>query len=204
MLSCENSTIAIIVISVIITILIIYYQYDHTGSLFKNTGFLDNADKSSTLVGKKNVNFDYVEKNKSEISSKTTLQSYNLEEIDKVSKFIINNLNESKNVCYNIIEIHRVKKEIDSRDIISFTLDLYVYDHIRNYGSLLRTVAIDTNGILTLRDVYFITPIPMSTNTEDGFSFEKLEQNNDNIMKSMDSDKNINKAETFATYEPLF
>jgi hypothetical protein len=202
MLSCDNLTIAIITISIVFTVFIVYYQTTTTKSLFKNVGFLDNANKTSKIT--KNVNFDYIEKDKSDVSSKTTLQSYNLEEIDKVSKFIITNLNKNKKVCYNIIEIHRVKKEIDSRDIISFTLDLYVYDHIRNYGTLLRAIATDTNGTLAMKDVYFITPIPMSTNTEDGFSFEKLEHNTDNKMISMESDKNLNKAETFATYEPLF
>lgn len=169
----------------------------------KNVGFIDESKDVEVSNQTEESDFNYIKKSKENISTKTSLATYNLEDIDKVSKFTLNEINKDKNVCYNIIEIHRVKKEIDSNDITSYSLDLYLYDHMKNFGSMIRTVTYEINGVFSMKDAYFITPIPMSDDTNDGFTFDRINNDQEGI-ESSESDPELNKNNLLAQFESLY
>lgn len=110
------------------------------------------------------------------IASNTTLQTYNLEEIDKIAKFLVKNMNTNKDNCYKLIQIHRVKKEVDTNDILAYSLDMFVYDTIKNFGTLIRGVVYQISGKYKIRELQQITPIPLNAlaSNDDGFSFEPI------------------------------
>lgn len=167
---------AVVISCTIILLAAIYFTFVHTNkpNVTKNVGFLETDKNEALEIETKHTDFKYMNRSDEDISAKTTILSYNLEEIDKISKFALKNLNKSESVCLNIIEIHAVKKEIDTKDITSYSLDMYLYDNVKNSGYMARTIVYEINGKLSMKDAFLITPVPMASSTNDSFTFEKI------------------------------
>lgn len=173
-----------VVLLILVALIGIYlYLFPTQQTLVKNTGEYQTLDPhrrhdSNTTVPNLHTFQSIPQKYMTDknIASNTTLQTYNLEEIDKIAKFLVKNLNTSKHNCFKLIQIHRVKKEVDTNDILAYSLDMFVYDTMKNFGTLIRGVVYQISGKYKIRELKQITPMPLSAlaSNDDGFSFEPL------------------------------
>lgn len=168
-------TISIIVfIGLVLAYIAKSFLYASSSKLMKNIGRIDSAQDEVTkspASGK----WSYIELTKITISTKLTAKKYNLDEINRITQYALKQINKSDKVCYNIVEIHRIKKEIDTSDHVIFTVDLYIYDNMNNVGEIVEVVVAETNGTLAMIAVANITPVK-DPSISGGFDFKKISE----------------------------
>lgn len=177
-LFCQDTF--IILLGVLLIYLLIFSSGTAHGNIIKNTSVIETVEAIDTADETQIEEFIKIPnkyKTVKNLTSNTTFKSYNLEEIDNIAKFLLKILNgtDGEN-CYKLIEIHRVKKEVDTNDILAYSLDMFIFDTINNFGTLIRGVVYEISGKYKLREMKQITPIPMSTTVDEGFSFEPITQ----------------------------